>query len=696
MRLFTLGLLLSIASFLTAQTNHAVEVRSNVYDPASLTIQVGDTVTWTNVQGVHNVNGSSQTYPANPVGFRSGNAMPPPWTFQFVFDTPGTYNYQCDPHLGLGMVGEITVEGASGGTIAITEIMYNPPEAGNDSLEYIELYNYGTEAVDMTNWTTFGFVFTFPEFTLEAGQFVILVINEAAFNNVFSYSGPIFQWEAGALSNGGELLEIRDANGELVDAVNYDDVAPWPTEPDGSGPSLVRCDPTTDGNDASNWRAASTGTGVIINGFEVLGDPGVLNTCGAPTPALFWLRNSVTLNEDAGTISVGVVAQNFVNGFGPEIMVALDGNASTATPGDDFTTNPALPISFNSGETMLDTFFFEVSIVDDVLEEMTEEIVFVLSGNGEIGNANSRIIILDNDTEVVVTPIANINGVDANGVATSAGQTVSLQGVVQCLDFRANNGYEFWIIEPATGDGIFVFSGSDVSGYTNPTEGEELLITGELVQFRGLLEIVPTSIIVVSTGNAPATAIPTEVLNESLESQYVELSFQQFVENNPFVRAGGGFNLSAILNNGDTIIVRVEDEIGVDSSFLANFISNPNAIEYTITGLVYQRDFDSPFDAFYQLYPCGAESFQFIVSTREPAWAAGLKIYPNPTHNWLQVEASSEVEQYRLFDMNGRLLQSDWARGQAIRLDLSQLPTGMYQLQFIGQGGSAIRPVIKQ
>ena len=29
--------------------------------------------------------------------------------FTHVFTLPGTYNYQCDPHVNMGMVGQITV-----------------------------------------------------------------------------------------------------------------------------------------------------------------------------------------------------------------------------------------------------------------------------------------------------------------------------------------------------------------------------------------------------------------------------------------------------------------------------------------------------------------------------------------------------------------------------------------------------------
>ena len=91
-------------------TVHNVSVTSNAYTPSSLTIAQGDTVVWSNMSGSHNVNGSTTTYPNNPVGFSNGAASSSMWTYQFVFNTPGTYSYQCDPHTSLGMTGSITVQ----------------------------------------------------------------------------------------------------------------------------------------------------------------------------------------------------------------------------------------------------------------------------------------------------------------------------------------------------------------------------------------------------------------------------------------------------------------------------------------------------------------------------------------------------------------------------------------------------------
>lgn len=81
---------------------------SNDFVPASVTITQGDTVTWNNTGGSHNVSFDDGSFdmPADAVNSR--------WTVQRTFDTPGTFRYVCELHEGIGMVGTVTVQAAGG------------------------------------------------------------------------------------------------------------------------------------------------------------------------------------------------------------------------------------------------------------------------------------------------------------------------------------------------------------------------------------------------------------------------------------------------------------------------------------------------------------------------------------------------------------------------------------------------------
>ncbi len=136
--------------------------------------------------------------------------------------------------------------------IVITEIMYNPPESGYDSLEYIEFYNNGEGVVNLEDWEiTQGVGFTFPDYVLNPGDYVIVCESADAFLNTFGLE--VLQWDGGSLSNGGEDIELTDNSGIVRAYVDYDDGGDWPKEPDGEGPSLTFCDPNLDNNAAENW-----------------------------------------------------------------------------------------------------------------------------------------------------------------------------------------------------------------------------------------------------------------------------------------------------------------------------------------------------------------------------------------------------------------------------------------------------------
>ena len=120
--------ILAVLGLSAAATNHQVQVGSNFFSPAVLSISVGDTVTWTQVSGTHNVNGSTTTFSSNPVSFGNGSPAGGTWTYSFVFATAGTYTYQCDPHASMGMVGSINVVTLSPGAIAFTGITADAPD----------------------------------------------------------------------------------------------------------------------------------------------------------------------------------------------------------------------------------------------------------------------------------------------------------------------------------------------------------------------------------------------------------------------------------------------------------------------------------------------------------------------------------------------------------------------------------------
>ncbi|MHB1377132.1 MAG: cupredoxin domain-containing protein [Candidatus Humimicrobiaceae bacterium] len=75
----------------TGAGGQAVLIKSNAFDPASLTIKVGDTVTWTNNDSY------AHTVTSDNGAFDSGS-MAGGGTFSFTFKTAGTFSYHCSIH----------------------------------------------------------------------------------------------------------------------------------------------------------------------------------------------------------------------------------------------------------------------------------------------------------------------------------------------------------------------------------------------------------------------------------------------------------------------------------------------------------------------------------------------------------------------------------------------------------------------
>ncbi|MBW6460489.1 MAG: lamin tail domain-containing protein [Bacteroidales bacterium] len=175
--------------------------------------------------------------------------------------------------------------------LVITEIMYNPPESGTDSLEFVELYNYDNVSIDLTGYYfSDGITYTFPSIVLNPGEYFLIAVDSVKFQNF--YGMPAYQF-GGALSNNGELLLLRNSYGMVVDSVWYDDVDPWPTAPDGFGPSLTFCDPGLDNALGENWSVSIEFVGLNANGDTIWASPNA--GCASWPVADFIADNTVVL-----------------------------------------------------------------------------------------------------------------------------------------------------------------------------------------------------------------------------------------------------------------------------------------------------------------------------------------------------------------------------------------------------------------
>jgi hypothetical protein len=174
--------------------------------------------------------------------------------------------------------------------VIINEIMYHPVDAAGGldvtATEFIELHNRSNAAVALSGWrlkADSDFTFLAGTSLPACGYGVVVGFDPTAdpaslatFRTTYGLSAavPISGPFSPKLANNTHRLELAypDANGASityvnVDQVEYRDLAPWPTAPDGTGTSLQRHSRAEIGNTAANWASAAPTPGALNAGL---------------------------------------------------------------------------------------------------------------------------------------------------------------------------------------------------------------------------------------------------------------------------------------------------------------------------------------------------------------------------------------------------------------------------------------------
>ena len=115
-----LGLALALSAPASAADQTVRATPSNAFSPSTVTIDVGDTVTWVNDGGIHNVKFDDGSFeqPPDPVFTWPTNP-------RRTFASAGSFRYFCEQHGsagGVGMAGTVVVQGGT-----------QPPPSGEDT-----------------------------------------------------------------------------------------------------------------------------------------------------------------------------------------------------------------------------------------------------------------------------------------------------------------------------------------------------------------------------------------------------------------------------------------------------------------------------------------------------------------------------------------------------------------------------------
>jgi hypothetical protein len=147
--------------------------------------------------------------------------------------------------------------------LVINEINYKSSDE-NDTGDWIEIFNNGDQTVDLTGWIIHDDD-TSNQFIFPAGQLIYpkeyLVINEnnTKFQSIYpGITNSVGEFKFG-LSSSGDIINLFDNEGNLIDKVRYGAQLPWPVEPSGTGATLELNALSLDNELAENWSASKPG-----------------------------------------------------------------------------------------------------------------------------------------------------------------------------------------------------------------------------------------------------------------------------------------------------------------------------------------------------------------------------------------------------------------------------------------------------
>ncbi|HEX6623324.1 MAG TPA: hypothetical protein VF064_06395 [Pyrinomonadaceae bacterium] len=267
---------------------------------------------------------------------------------------------------------------------------------------------------------------------------------------------------------------------------------------------------------------ANNDHGLSIDDFSVTPNGAAPTPTPTPTPGLTLSINDVSQNEgNSGTTAFNftVSLSSSTHGGVTYDICSDDGTAQDGSnPGEDTDYSP-ICFANQSIPNGSDTAQHTVNVNGDTNGEANETFfVNVTNVTGAtIADGQGLGTILNDD----LTPIHDIQG---NGASSPlAGQSVTTTGIVTLLRTGSNAGggaaSGFFLqspdaavdADPNTSQGIFVFT-SSVPTYTSPATpvavGDELTVTGTVVEFNGLTEIGSvTNITAIDTGNTLPTAV---------------------------------------------------------------------------------------------------------------------------------------------------------------------------------------------
>ncbi|MBK9104287.1 MAG: T9SS type A sorting domain-containing protein [Saprospiraceae bacterium] len=412
-------------------------------------------------------------------------------------------------------------------------------------------------------------------------------------------------------------------------------------------------DAALDNSDAANWQICGASTGVIINGFEVKGTPGALNSGGGTAgPAVTIAIANFKFTPKEVVVAVGETVR-WVNAE----AISHNVNGSQAT-------YPNNPESFVSGAPAPGLWQFDYIPLTAGLYDYRCDPHF---SGGMVGTVSVYDPLSYTDFALPRLRLTN-----ENGSALYDGVPTTVTGVVHGVNYQPT-GYSFVIDANNVGINVFSF---DPGNYI-VTSGDRVKVSGVIDQFNGLLEIIPDTIELLSTLNGLNTPRNVNEIKEVDEGSYLYTA--PLVVDSVSNISATGYTIYTTHQGGAKISVRVDADANIP--FGPEEFSQGSIIQAEGFGTQFDNSF--PFTSGYQLLASqisAPEGIQFLES-------AAIRMEPNPAFESIHLSSDLMLQRVEIYSLDGRHLLDQEVNNTETEIGISHLPAGLHIVKAVTDQG---------
>ncbi len=393
-----------------------------------------------------------------------------------------------------------------------------------------------------------------------------------------------------AIFDGNDAIALK-FNDEIIDVVGIIGDNPgefWQAGDGNTAENSLKRKPNVDAG-STDWAVSSSQWIALgADNFEDLGSH--QSACGSVPPSIGFENATASFNESDADYEFSIIGKNLIECHDFKVVIS-----GTATQNEDYTVT-----SFDQDTLSLficpedPQIKLVLNFIEDEISEISENIVFeIIDAVPGLALEIDEFTVTIKDDELPVGTIGEVAAINAEGVAVNLDQTYQIKGIVYGPNFFTT-GLQFALLDE-TG-GIAIYSVAEDFGYI-PQEGDELLVSGVIDQFRGLVEIVPFELEVLSTGNTLKNPTVVNALDENSELDLVKLECVQLVNPADWTNEGSGFNVE-ITNGQNTFTMRIDDQVDLFGE------SAPDG-SFDVIGIGWQfaSTTEAPFTDGYQIYP---------------------------------------------------------------------------------------------